>query len=170
MTKPTEPNFFTFKANKNGKPAQQPRLRPEEEVKSEKKPVESTPPHHQSHAHTRSQISTDSRPSQLLHQDADTSSRIPYGTQVVELRDPVALARLVEQRMRKRGAKTEKWRFRAGGLRDGGWSEEEGGRSNPCVVPNGTMAVALKEPVPLASFSEVKKRGKEERVKVVARG
>ena len=98
---------------------------------------------------------------------------------MIELRDPVALARLVEQRMRKGGAKTEKWRLRAGISRDVNKDEEERGRDDCCVVPSGTVAVALKEPVPLASFSDVassrsgtdvlKRKGKGRGVRVVAR-
>ena len=96
---------------------------------------------------------------------------------MIELRDPVALARLVEQslRKRKRGKNlTERWRLSVGVSRN---VEHE--RDHSCLVPRGTMAVALKAPVPLASLreaasksrrDELKRRGREEKVRVVVRG
>ena len=96
------------------------------------------------------------------------------------MRDLVALARLVKQRMRKREAKTTKWRLGVDGLRDGGRSEKERGRDTSGVFPSGTMAVALKGLVPLASAAceqewercvarAQEKKEREKRVKVVTK-
>ena len=161
-------SLFAFKP-KNGNKAEQPCL---EQLTSEQKHVETS-----SHRLTYSQTKTYSKTSQL-QQNADTASRIPCGTQVIELRDPVALAHLVEQRLRKRKKGknlTETWRLTLGVSRN----VEKHEKDDSCLVPRGTIAVALKEPVPLANLREtasdsakdgLKTRGKVEKVRVVVRG
>ena len=170
----SRPSLFTKIMNR--KQAQQSSLGPVEQGKSQEKHVDALT-NQRFCAHAHNQISTNGGTSHL-HQDADNSPRIPQGTQVIELREPMALARLVEQKMRKKGAKTERWRLSLGNLRGVDKGQEKHEKDSPYVVPNGTMAVALKEPVPLASLSEVMvksgkhrlKRGvKEERVRVMVR-
>ena len=91
---------------------------------------------------------------------------------VIELRAPVPLASLVVQSVRHRGAKTERYRLSKDDLRAGDVPQED----SACVVPIGTRAVALAEPVPIEGFREVPNNGRgkgrdkgSERVRIVAR-
>ncbi|KAL8785697.1 MAG: hypothetical protein Q9195_008520 [Heterodermia aff. obscurata] len=159
MTKPSKTSFFASKGEK----ARSSSHTPGDQIKPQAGLTE-TPTQHQQH-HTPMHENTSSGTSGESHllQDADSTSRIPQGTRVIELRDPVPLASFVVQGLRRSGAKTESYRLTPGVARAGAQGSEKPQAESSSVVPFGTKAVALKEPVPLASFREMSVGGPEER-------
>ena len=156
MTQRKKFNFFASKAKKGKKS-----LGSGSQIKPQVGNAE-TSTHQQPHTQPHKAVSSSSAKSHC-HPDAATSSRIPHGTRVIELRAPVPLASLVIQSSRQKGAKTERYRLSAGDLRvvDDGPEEPDG--ESDSVIPTGMMTVALQEPVPLASFREVPSKGREKR-------
>ena len=163
MTKPNRFNFFASKAKKE-KHAQQTSLESVNQIEPQVGHAEKST-QQQPHTAVQKHSSSSSHSSERsqLHLDPDSFSRIPRGTRVIELRDPVPLASLKVKSSRQRGVKTESYRLRVGGSRAVNDAGEVSQADNSCVIPLGTRAVALEEPVRLADFIEVSIKGRKQR-------
>ena len=163
MPNPNKPSFFASKAKKAQK-AQQSSLEPVNGIKpqdSHSEPSTQQQPH--TPPHTLPSSSNDSSPQ--FRQGADVSSRIPHGTHVIELRDPVLLSGLVVRKQKqKKSGKTKSYRLNGSNPEIGnGGGKKEPQAERSYTIPVGTQVIGLREPVPLDNFREMPARDEKRR-------
>ncbi|CAF9939993.1 MAG: hypothetical protein HETSPECPRED_002128 [Heterodermia speciosa] len=162
MPNPNKLSFFASKAKK-GQKAQQSTLAPGNRIKSQDSHAETST---QQQSHTPSHtLPSSSRSSPQFRQGADASSRIPQGTHVIELRDPVLLSGLVVRKQKqKKSGKTKSYRLNGSDSETGnGGGEEKPQADRSYMIPFGTQVVGLREPVPLDNLREMPARDEKRR-------